>query len=206
MKSAPTLALAIGAGYLLGRRRKMRMAVMLAMALCGGRGLAKQALKQGGNMLGSSGGLSGLSPEIGKLAGTMRRDLADAGKAAARSAVNSRVDALTESIHERAEAVRGAGGAEEPGRDEPDRRDRTEPGRARTGEARAERPRPSRPVSADSRPPRPRPADSDERSGDRRPARRGGADGSASRDRATRHEVRPPRAESTQRRPAGAEG
>ncbi len=121
MKNTPTVALAIGAGYLLGRRHKMRLAVMLATATAvsgGGSGLAKQAFKQGGKLLGSSDALGGLSPGIGKLAGTVRTDLADAGKAAARSALNSRIDSLTESLHERAETMRGAGSADEADRDE----------------------------------------------------------------------------------------
>lgn len=209
MKNGPTVALAIGAGYLLGRRRKMRLAVMLATATAAsgaGGGLAKQAIKQGGKLLGSSDVLGGLSPGIGKLAGTVRSDLADAGKAAARSALNSRIDSLTESLHGRAEAVRGAGGAGEPDRDEPDRHDRAEPGRTRTGEARADRPRPRRPRSDDSRPPRPRQAGSEERSGDRRPVRRAGADSSAGRDRATQREAQPSRGERTHHRSAGVEG
>lgn len=189
MKNA-SVALAIGVGYLLGRRRKMRLAAMLATATAigGGGSLAKQAIKRGGKLLGSSDAVGGLSPEISKLAGTVRSDLADAGKAAARSALNSRIDSLSDSIHSRAEAVRGAPGVDDAEREEPAR----------------EEPESDEPDRRDSRPPRPRQAGSGERPGDRRPVRRGSADKSASRDRETRHEARPSRSEHAPHRSAGA--
>jgi hypothetical protein len=204
MKNA-SVALAVGAGYLLGRRRKARLAIMLATATAvgGGGGLAKQAFKRGGKLLGSSDALGGLSPEIGKLAGTVRSDLADAGKAAARSALNSRIDSLTESLHDRAESMRGgAEAADEPDRDEPDRQDRTEPGSARIDASRSDRPRADRPRADRPRPPRPRPSDSEKRSGDRRPVRQGSADASASAE----HAARPSRSERIQHRSAEVEG
>jgi hypothetical protein len=59
-----------------------------------------------------------MAPQLGDLADVVRGDLVTAGKAAATAVVTSRVDALTDSIHDRAERVRNpvatvAEGAEE---------------------------------------------------------------------------------------------
>jgi hypothetical protein len=113
MKCSTQAALAIGAGYLLGRRRKMRLAAMLAAgAATGGLGsLGGKALQRGIKMLGSTEALGKFAPQLGELADTVRGDLIDAGKAAATAAVNNRIESLTDSLHERAEFVRDPGAA-----------------------------------------------------------------------------------------------
>jgi hypothetical protein len=113
MKCGTQAALAIGAGYLLGRKRKMRMTTMLAAAAAtgGGGGLAGIALRRGMKMLGSTEMLAKFAPQLGELADTVRGDLVDAGKAAATAAVSSRISSMTDSLHERAELVRNPGAA-----------------------------------------------------------------------------------------------
>ena len=113
MKCGTQAALAVGAGYLLGRRRKMRLATMLAAgAATGGLGsLGGKALQRGIKMLGSSEALGKFAPQLGELADTVRGDLIDAGKAAATAAVSNRIESLTDSLHERAEVVRDPGAA-----------------------------------------------------------------------------------------------
>jgi hypothetical protein len=113
MKCGTQAALAIGAGYLLGRRRKMRLATMAAAAAAtGGLGrLGGPALQRGMKMLGSTEALGKFAPQLTELADTVRGDLIDAGKAAATAAVSNRIESLTDSLHERAEMVRDPGAA-----------------------------------------------------------------------------------------------
>ena len=148
MKGGTQAALALGVGYVLGRRRKMRMAtVMAAAAATGGLGgLGGAALRRGVKMLGSTEALGKFAPQLGELADTVRGDLMDAGKAAATAAVTNRIESLTDSLHERAELVRdpeaavaGAGKAARSGA-----------GRARSAAAGAtRRPRRGQEVAAD---------------------------------------------------------
>lgn len=113
MKCSTQAAIAIGVGYLLGRKRKMRMATMLAAgAATGGAGrVGGMALQRGMKMLGSTDVLGKFAPQLGELADTVRSDLVDAGKAAASAAVSNRIDSLTDSLHERAEVIRNPGAA-----------------------------------------------------------------------------------------------
>src|SRR5947207_819946 len=84
MKGGTQAALALGVGYLLGRRRKMRLTTMLAVGAATGGvgGLGGAALKRGMKMLGSSEAIGKFAPQLGELADTVRSDLMDAGKAA----------------------------------------------------------------------------------------------------------------------------
>lgn len=115
MNKTSNVALAIGGGYLLGRKRKLRLALLLAGAAATGKlgGVATKAIKRGGALVGSSEALSKLSPELGNIMGTVTGDLADAGKAAVRAAATQRVNRLTDSLHERAEGFRNPRDAEE---------------------------------------------------------------------------------------------
>ena len=108
MKGGTRAAVAIGVGYVLGRRRKMRLATVLAVgAATGGiAGLGGSALRRGAQALGSTEALGKLAPQFGDIAGTVRGDLVEAGKAAAVAAVTGRIDALTDSLHDRAESLR----------------------------------------------------------------------------------------------------
>ena len=105
MKGGTQAALALGVGYLLGRRRKMRLTTMLAVGAATGGvgGLGGTALRRGMKMLGSTEAVGKFAPQLGELADTVRSDLMDAGKAAATAAVTSRIESLTDSLQERAD-------------------------------------------------------------------------------------------------------
>jgi hypothetical protein len=107
MKGTQT-ALALGVGYVLGRRRKMRLTTMLAVAAAAGGagGAGGAAVRRGVKMLGSTEMLSKVAPQVGEIADTLRDDLLDAGKAAATAAVTNRIESLTDSLHERAQGIR----------------------------------------------------------------------------------------------------
>jgi hypothetical protein len=100
MKSGLQVAGAIGVGYLLGRTHKMRLALALGTAAATGQlGRAPGALMQrGAKALTSSGGL-------GQVAEPGQR-LLEAGKTAAMAAVTSRIDVMSDRLHERADALR----------------------------------------------------------------------------------------------------
>jgi len=110
MKGGMQAALALGVGDVLGRRPKMRRATILAAAAATG-GLGGLAVKRATKVLGSTAALGTFAPQLGELADTVRSDLMDAGKAAATATVTSRIESLTESLHERAELVRDPGAA-----------------------------------------------------------------------------------------------
>ncbi|MCG5441024.1 hypothetical protein PSH25_005795, partial [Micromonospora sp. PSH25] len=80
MKNGTRIGLAVGFGYLLGRRRKLRTALTLAAAVAAGRASRDPGglLKRGGAALQSSPHLS----SIGRLGGP----LVNAGRAAATAA------------------------------------------------------------------------------------------------------------------------
>ncbi|MFG2009209.1 hypothetical protein ACGFNF_09080 [Micromonospora sp. NPDC048868] len=116
MKSGARIGLAVGFGYLLGRRRKLRTALTLAAAVAAGRASREPGglLKAGGNLLQSSPHLSNL----GRLGGP----LAAASKAAATAAAGSGIDAISGKLRGSADALRRKGGAGASGDgDRPDR-------------------------------------------------------------------------------------
>jgi hypothetical protein len=108
MKGGAQVALAVGVGYILGRRRKMRMATMIAAGAAAGGigGLGPALLKRGAKYLSSTDIAGTFGPQVNEIVSTIRGDLLDAGKAAATTAVSSRIDSLSDSLHERAEAFR----------------------------------------------------------------------------------------------------
>jgi hypothetical protein len=110
MKGSTRAATALTVGYLLGRRRKFRTAaVMAAASAVGGTTVSGILMKRGMKMLGSTDALTKIAPQLGEITDTVRGDLITAGKAAITNAAAGRVDALTDSIHERAERVRNPG-------------------------------------------------------------------------------------------------
>ena len=155
MKGGTQAALALGVGYLLGRRRKMRLTTMLAVgAATGGLGgLGGAALKRGMKMLGSTEAVGKFAPQLGELADTVRSDLMDAGKAAATAAVTSRIESLTDSLQERAEMVRdpaaAADSAGKAARSGAGKATRTATGATRTATSATRRPQRGRDVTAD---------------------------------------------------------
>ncbi|PWR08881.1 hypothetical protein DKT68_14140 [Micromonospora acroterricola] len=122
MKTGTRIGLAVGFGYLLGRRRKMRTALTLAAAVAAGRASrdAGGLLKRGTDVLHSSPHLSSLT----RLGGP----LVNAGRSAASAAAGSGVDALSGRLRSSADALRSRSGKQggDEGADRGDTADRTE--------------------------------------------------------------------------------
>ena len=119
MKGSMQAATAIGIGYVLGRRKKFRTAAIVAAGMTvGGTTVGALVLKRGMKMLGNLDAVQKVAPQLGELTDVVRGDLVSAGKAAATAAVSNRVDALTGSLHDRAEKVRNPGAAVAEGTEE----------------------------------------------------------------------------------------
>jgi hypothetical protein len=90
MKGGARVALAVAAGYLLGRTKKMRLALMVAAAGATGSlgGSPKDLLKRGIAQLGSV-------PELAELTDTVRGELLSAAKAAAVTAASNQITSLS---------------------------------------------------------------------------------------------------------------
>jgi hypothetical protein len=108
MKGGAQTALALGVGYILGRRHKMRLATMLALgaATGGAARLGPAAMRQGAKYLGKTDIAGALGPQVTEIVDTVRGELLDAAKGAATAAVTSRIDSLSDNLHERAETLR----------------------------------------------------------------------------------------------------
>src|SRR5262245_32400238 len=102
MKYSMRVAVAVGAGYLLGRRRKLRTATVMAIAgAASGTSVGRVALRRGAKQLVNSGVLDKVPPQVGEIVDAVRGDLLDAAKAAASAEVTSKIDSLTDSLHDR---------------------------------------------------------------------------------------------------------
>src|SRR5262245_20677992 len=103
MVNGAKVALAVGAGYFLGRTRKMRIALMLAAAGLTGKfpttptALAAQGLKS-----------LGATADVNQLSQQLRGEVLNAAKAAALAAATKQVD----SLNERLQGVTSAVGAD----------------------------------------------------------------------------------------------
>jgi hypothetical protein len=112
MKGSMRAATAIGVGYLLGRRRKLRTATLMAAAYAvGGTTVGSMVLKRGMKMLNNSEVFGKIAPQLTEMTDVVRGDLLTAGKAAATAAVSNRVDSLTDSLHDHAERLRNPAAA-----------------------------------------------------------------------------------------------
>jgi hypothetical protein len=103
------VAVGVAIGYVLGRTKKMRLAMTLVSAGAIGRnGGAGELVKQGTKLLGSA-------PEMKELTENVRGRLMEAGKVAAMAAASNQINSLTDRLQERAGAVQGftASGADE---------------------------------------------------------------------------------------------
>ncbi|MGW5681230.1 hypothetical protein [Nonomuraea sp. NPDC003754] len=107
MKDRTRVALAVIAGYYLGRRHKLGLAMALAAA-----GLASGMTRGegGGGLLQLGSKLLGESPELQQLTGRLRGELVEVGKAAAVAATSRQIDSLSSRLHDRAESLRQPGG------------------------------------------------------------------------------------------------
>ncbi|HZB31053.1 MAG TPA: hypothetical protein VE465_12890, partial [Streptosporangiaceae bacterium] len=96
MKDGVRIGMAVGLGYLLGRTRKGRMALMLVGVGMTGRAAKNPAalVKQGIDVLGSS-------PEVKTLTETVRGRLVEAGKGAMLAVVARQVESLADRLSQR---------------------------------------------------------------------------------------------------------
>ncbi|WP_182875085.1 hypothetical protein [Microbispora sp. H10670] len=139
MKDGLKVALAVIAGYYLGRHHKLRLALVLALAILAarlrGEGAAGALLEQVPKILG------GAAPDLSKITERVRGDVLDIGKAAARRATSRQIDTLSDKLHERAEALRqprGRGRAAAEEEEERPEEPRRRPGRGRARRAEPE--------------------------------------------------------------------
>ncbi|MFI0221950.1 hypothetical protein [Streptomyces lydicus] len=108
MMTNAKIGVALAGGYVLGRTKKAKLAIGLGMYLAG------KKLNLDPKQLGK---LVANSPVLGPLNDQVRRELVDATKSAATSALTQRMSGLADSLHERTLDLRDAGGdaeAEEP--------------------------------------------------------------------------------------------
>ena len=114
MKSGARVALGVASGYLLGRTKKMKLALMIAGMAAGRQAGGPGALlRQGKDLLGQS-------PELTRLSGALRGRLMDAGKAAAMAVVTRQVESLTDRVGQRVESLaEPASRGKKESRDEP---------------------------------------------------------------------------------------
>ncbi|SBT52275.1 hypothetical protein [Micromonospora narathiwatensis] len=115
MKSGARIALAVGLGYVIGRRRKLRSALTLAAAVAIGR-----ASQQPGGLLKYGTDLLNTSPQLGNLA-RLGGPLATAGRAAATAAAGGGIDALSGRLRDGADALRRRSGTGQQGEEPPER-------------------------------------------------------------------------------------
>ncbi|MDG4787176.1 hypothetical protein O7626_14760 [Micromonospora sp. WMMD1102] len=124
MNSGVRIGLAVGFGYLLGRRKKLRSALVLATAVAAGRASRGPGglLKQGQQLLQSSPQLSGLS--------RLGSPLVSASRAAATAAAGSRIDALSGRLRGGADALRRRSSAADADGDQPEESGQDQPQRS----------------------------------------------------------------------------
>ncbi|TDD17652.1 hypothetical protein [Nonomuraea diastatica] len=114
MSDKARVALALAAGYYLGRRHKLRMAATLAAASVAGR-----YRKGDGGLLAQGSKILGSSPEIDELTSRLRGQVMDVGKAAVIAAATRQINSLTEKLQERTESLQRGDQAEDELEDEP---------------------------------------------------------------------------------------
>jgi hypothetical protein len=107
MSTASRVGTAITAGYLLGRFKKLRLAIIVGSAL------ANDDVRKAGADLLTRGPTGMVASTAGK---TMASQLAHAGRSAAVGAAGSRIGGLSDRLNQRTAALRG----EEPDDEEPD--------------------------------------------------------------------------------------
>jgi hypothetical protein len=115
------VALGVAGGYLLGRTKKMKLALMFAGMAAGRRAGGPGELLKGGTKLLSS------TPELARLTDQVRGRLLDAGKSAALAVAARQVESITDRVGRRVESLGDVGvprqGRSEEAADEPAERD-----------------------------------------------------------------------------------
>jgi hypothetical protein len=109
MSTKSRVATAVAAGYVLGRFKKLRLAVMAGSALTNDsvRNAALGYVKKGSGRFGSTSAGQTLTQQVGA-------KLVDAGKAAALAAAASRVDSISDRLAARSSSLRGTETEEAP--------------------------------------------------------------------------------------------
>ncbi|MEU9516135.1 hypothetical protein [Micromonospora sp. NPDC048169] len=108
MRSGARVAFAVGFGYLLGRRKKMRTALTLAAAVAAGR-----ASRHPGGLKQLGADLMAASPQLRSLGG-LGPPLVAAGRAAATAAAGNGIDAIGGRLRGGADALRRRTGTARP--------------------------------------------------------------------------------------------
>ncbi|PBC40005.1 hypothetical protein CJ179_33310 [Rhodococcus sp. ACS1] len=106
MTSKGQMAMAVGAGYMLGRTHKMKLALMLA-----GFGASRRFPSGSLGVLNEGRKLLADSPEVAKLGATVRKELMNAAKAAAVTAASQRIDSLNTRLQSGEDLLGGLGEA-----------------------------------------------------------------------------------------------
>ena len=131
------MALAVGAGYMLGRTHKMKLALMLA-----GAGASSRFPSGSLGVLGQAGKLLADSPEVAKLGGAVRKELMNAAKTAAVTAASHRIDSLNSRLQSGGDEASGGKRSKRKRHEEPeDDYEYTEDETAEEDEAEEESPR-----------------------------------------------------------------
>src|SRR6476620_8716836 len=114
MNTGAKVAAAIASGYLLGRSKKLRLAVTVG-GLIAGRKIptdARGIMQQGAQLVENN-------PELAKLADQVRGQLFEAARAAAITAASNRMDGLSDLIKDRTTLLLEPSRSSRGGRDEP---------------------------------------------------------------------------------------
>ncbi|MBF6293047.1 MULTISPECIES: hypothetical protein [Nocardia] len=116
MKCATRMAAGVGVGYILGRTRKMRLALMLVGAGLSRQGSRQELIERGTSLINSS-------PELSRLAESLRGELLGAARTAAVSVASNRIDALNARLQQHGSHDEQPGGTDAEERAEPDESD-----------------------------------------------------------------------------------
>ena len=98
MSATSKIGLAVVGGYVLGRTKKMKLAIMLGGALAG-----RKLNLSPAELMSQDAKLASASPELGRLQSAVRGRLLEAGKDAAMAAASNRMESLTDTLISRVE-------------------------------------------------------------------------------------------------------
>lgn len=139
MQSGGRVALGLSIGYLLGRSRKMKLALALA-----GLGAAGKLGGSPGGVVGKVSSALGSVPVVSQLTEQVRGELAEAVKAAAMTAASNRIDSLSGRIRDGAAKSEGEAVAKSDGKPEARAGDKDSAGTAKREDVDAAVPKPRR--------------------------------------------------------------
>src|SRR5918994_5290643 len=115
MNTSAKVAAAVASGYLLGRTKKLRLAITVGGLLAGKRiATDPRAIVQ------QLATVVEQNPELSKLSDQVRGRLVTAGREAAVAAASNRLNRVSDSIRDRTDRMLSAGGAEEDENEEPE--------------------------------------------------------------------------------------